>query len=277
MSEAAFVRLQAHVYALAGVVLRAELAPLLQRRLTPRLEALGLNCFDAYLARLEPGPGSAEEREVLVEAATTHETYFFREPHQLAAFSEELLPGLQQSRAGERRLRLWSAGCSSGEEAYTLAMLLEESGRFEGWDVTIYGSDVSRRMVDRARLAEYGPGGLRVTGAEARSRHFEQLAPDRWRVRAGLRERVCFAHLNLMDADGARLLPKMDAIFCRNVLIYMDRPARERVLAILYERLHAGGLLMLGHAENLLSMQTPFEPVSLRQDLVYRRPREGTP
>lgn len=273
MSEAAFRRLRERVYALAGVVLREELAPLLQRRLSPRLEALGLEDFDAYLLHLESGARQAEEQEVLLEAATTHETYFFREPHQLEAFSEEVLPLLEVARAPERRLRLWSAGCSSGEEAYTLAMLLEESGRFDGWDVAIYGSDLSRRMLDRARSGEYGPAGLRVTSGEARSRHFEQLAPGRWRVRTELRERVSFAHLNLLDPDGARQLPRMDAIFCRNVLIYMDRPARERVLAVLYERLHEGGLLMLGHAENLLSMQTEFEPVSLKRDLVYRRPR----
>ena len=272
MSEAAFQRLREHVYTLAGVVLREELTPLLQRRLSPRLEALGLEDFDAYLPRLEQGPRVAEEQEVLLEAATTHETYFFREPHQLEAFSGEVLPLLERTKSEERRLRLWSAGCSSGEEAYTLAMLLEESGRFEGWDLAIYGSDLSRRMIDRARLGEYGPAGLRVTSARARERHFDPLAPGRWRVGAAIRERVSFAHLNLLDADGARQLPRMDAIFCRNVLIYMDRPARERVLAVLFERLHEGGLLMLGHAENLLSMRTRFEPLSLKGDLVYRRP-----
>src|SRR5690606_19866677 len=119
--------------------------------------------------------------------------------------------------------------------------------------------------------------GLRATTPRAKERHFEAVGHGQWRVREALRAQVSIAHLNLLDADGSLQLPKMDAIFCRNVLIYMDREARRRVLAVLFARLQEGGLLLLGHAENLLSLETGFEPVHLQRDLVYRRPGSAPP
>jgi len=274
LDDASFAALRALVYAQAGVVVREELRGGLRRRLGERLPALGLEDFDTYLSRIRQGELPHELEEVL-DVATTHETYFFREPVQLEGFVREVLPAIARQQAASRRLRLWSAGCSSGEEAYTLAMLLAESGHFSGFDVQIYGTDLSRRMIDLARRAEYGAAALRATSGMQRQRYFELAPNGRHRVSESIRSMVSFAQVNLIDPDQAEVLPPMDAIFCRNVLIYMDEPARRRTLRILFDRLHGGGLLLLGHAEHLLGLETGFELVHLEHDLIYRRPAGG--
>ncbi len=239
---------------------------------SPRLEALSLRDFGQYYRHLRFEAGARDEIELAIELLVPHETYFFREPAQLESFSTELIPMLAERNAPSRRLRLWSAGCSTGEEPYTLAMLMEESGRFAGWDVQVHGTDISRRVISAARKAEYGGSALRTTGAVALSRHFDHLEGGRVRVKDPLRARVSFGHLNLMDSQGTKLLPRMDVIFCRNVLIYLEQEARKKLIHRFWEQLHPGGFLLLGHSESLITLSTDFELVSLTGDLVYRRP-----
>lgn len=272
MSLEEFRLLREVVYERCGIHLREELQFVLERRLWPRVSALGLRDFGEYHRFLKYDPAGGDELDGAIEALTTHETYFFREPEQLEAFSQELLPALRQRNAASRRLRLWSAGCSTGEEAYTLSMLIERSGLFAEWEVEIYATDISRRVLAAARVAEYGASALRATPPELRAAHFEALGDERYRVRPKVRARVSFGQLNLLDAERARLLPRCDAVFCRNVLIYLDVPARRRVVQVFHERLVEGGYLLLGHSENLLSVSTDFELVHLERDLVYRRP-----
>lgn len=259
------------VYDHCGILIREDMKFVMERRLWPRLEALGLRDFAAYHQHLRYDTQRRAELELAVEALTTHETYFFREPQQLQAFSEELLPLLHARNERLRRLRIWSAGCSSGEEAYTVAMLVEASGLFSGWDVQVHGTDISRRVLATARKAEYGASALRVTTEPQLARFFEP-AGDRFRVRDAIRSMVSFGHLNLLDDDMAQLLPRMDVVFCRNVMIYFDLPARRRVLQSFHKKLFEGGYLLLGHSESLLSITADFELVHLKNDLVYRRP-----
>ncbi|SEU06027.1 CheR family methyltransferase [Stigmatella erecta] len=272
MTAEEFRLLRDHVYSHCGILVRDDMKFVMERRLWPRLEALGMSDFSAYHRYLRYDAQRRAELEAAVEVLTTHETYFFREMAQLNAFSEELLPLLQQRNGGMRRLRIWSAGCSTGEEAYTIAMLLRDSRRFEGWDVEVYGTDISRRVLTTARRAEYGPSSLRTTPPELVPRFFEPLAGNKVRVRDEVRAWVSFGHLNLLDEESYQLVPRMDVIFCRNVMIYFDLPARRRLLRIFNERLVPGGYLMLGHSENLLNLGADFELVHLRGDLAYRRP-----
>ncbi|MBN1204618.1 MAG: protein-glutamate O-methyltransferase CheR [Myxococcaceae bacterium] len=272
MSAEEFRLLRDHVYSHCGILVREDMKFVMERRLWPRLEALGLRDFSMYHRYLRYDAQRRAELEAAVEALTTHETYFFREPAQLRAFSEEVLPVLQQRNAALQRLRIWSAGCSTGEEAYTLAMLLKESRRFEGWDVEVHGTDISRRVLATARRAEYGPSSLRATTPEQVSRFFEPVGTNKVRVRDEVRAWVSFGQLNLLDAEACQLVARMDAIFCRNVMIYFDIPARKRVLQAFSERLVPGGYLLLGHSENLLNLSADFELVHLRGDLVYRKP-----
>lgn len=271
MDTETFRHLRDLVYDHCGILIRDDMKYVMERRLWPRLEALGLRDFAAYHHHLRFDGARKSELDLGVEALTTHETYFFREPHQLRAFSDELLPLIAERNASSRRLRIWSAGCSSGEEAYTIAALLHESGRFGGWDVEIYGTDISRRVLATARKAEYGPSALRSTTPEQLQQCFEAIGP-RFKVRDNLRQLVSFGHLNLLDGEMAQLVPRMDVIFCRNVMIYFDTPARHRVLQLFFEKLNEGGYLLLGHSESLISLTADFELVHLKNDLVYRRP-----
>jgi chemotaxis protein methyltransferase CheR len=276
MNDEEFRLLRDLVYEASGILVRDEMKFVLEHRLAPRVEALGLSSFAEYHRYLRTDIQRRLELENAVEALTTHETYFFREPHQLTAFTEELLPTLEKTHAASRRLRLWSAGCSSGEEPYTLAMLILDSGRFAGWDVEIYATDISKRVLATARKAEYGPSAMRATPKKYQDRFFEPVG-NRIRVKDEVRTMVSFGHLNLVDPGMAVLVPRTDVVFCRNVLIYFDLAARKRALRLIYEKLQEGGYLLLGHAENLIHLSADFELVHLEHDLVYRRPTGRKP
>jgi len=187
-----------------------------------------------------------------------------------------VLPHLCELAAPRRRLSVWSAGCSTGEEVYTLAILIEESGLFGGWDVRVYGSDISRRCVAAARRGVYGASAFRAVGPNVRRAHFLEHA-DGAHVSDKIRASCHFGHLNLMDADKVRVVGRVDAVFCRNVLIYFDPKSRKKVIDMFYERLIPGGFLFLGHSESLLNISTAFELVHLSEDLVYRRPLLSSP
>jgi chemotaxis protein methyltransferase CheR len=271
MTPEEFRLLSELIYDHCGILFREDMGFLLERRLWARVRALGLDGFSAYYRFLRFDPGRRAELEAAVEALTTNETYFFREPHQLRAFREELLPLLAADPVRPRRLRLWSAGCSTGEEAYTLAMLILDSGLFRGWAVEIFGSDISRKVLAVARKAAYGRNALRETPPEMLERYFVPDGP-RHVVKDEVRSLVSFGHLNLLDEHMVAMLARFDLVFCRNVMIYFDLPARRRVLKSFHGRLAPGGYLLLGHSESLIHVTADFELVHLQHDLVYRKP-----
>jgi len=255
-----------------GFVLRDDLTFVAERRLAPRLEALGLRDFGAYHRFLRFDPRGPDELETAIDLLVPHETYFFREPQQLQSFEGEVLPVVEARAANTRRLTLWSAGCSTGEEAYTLAMLLVDRPSLAGWDLDVLGTDLSRMSLSHARHAEYGATALRATKPEQLTRYFDALPAGRHRVKDAYRAPVRFGQLNLLDQKAAAVLPRFDVVLCRNVLIYFDTATRRRVVDLFFDRLLPGGFLLLGHSENLLSLSTRFEIVQLSGDLVYRRP-----
>ena len=254
----------------AGIHFGDDALSILERRLRERLLALGLRSFGEYYQFLRFATAASAELEEVIDLLTTNETYFFRESYQLRAFRDEVLPEL--ARAPSRRLlSIWSAGCSTGEEAYTIAILVAESGLFGDWEVRVYGSDISRRCVAAARRGVYGPSAFRVTPEEIRRDYFVERV-DGVHVDERIRASCHFGHLNLMDDERARIVGRVDVVFCRNVLIYFDHRSRKRVIDMFYERLVPGGYLFLGHSESLLNVSTAFELVHLREDLVYRKP-----
>ncbi len=256
----------------SGFLLREDLKFIAERRLAPRLELLGLRDFAGYARYLRFDARGADELETAIDLLVPHETYFFREPTQLRCFEYELMPLLEKKNERSRSLQLWSAGCSTGEEPYTLSMLLRDRKTVQGWELDILGTDLSRKALTSARKAEYGPMALRATTPERKTAFFETIEGGRVRVLPSFREPVRFGQLNLLDTSAASLLPRFDVIFCRNVLIYFDQATRRRVIELFYERLNLGGFLLLGHSENLLHLSTRFELVQLEGDLVYRRP-----
>ncbi len=244
----------------------------MERRLRERLRDLGIDGFDEYYRYLQYHPKAPAELEAAAEVLTTNETYFFREAYQLRAFTDEILP-VVRGRAlarGAKRLDVWSAGCSSGEEVYTIAMLIDATGLFEGWDVRVFGNDISRRVLRKARGATYGTASFRAMIPDYQ-RYFIDTDEGR-QVHPRIRSMCHFGHLNLMNQRRSAIVGRVDVAFCRNVLIYFDDASRRNVLDTIYQRLHRGGYLLLGHSESLLRSSTAFEIAQLSTDIVYRRP-----
>ena len=272
MTQEEYRLLRELVYQHCGLAFGEDMRHHVERRLGARLQFHDLPDFTSYHRFLRYDPGRRAELEIAAELLTTNETYFYREAQQLRAFAEEIAPALAAENARERRLRVWSAGCSTGEEVYTIAILLARSGLFEGWDVDVFGSDIARRVLGVARAGAYGPHAFRTPEAEALKAWFRHEG-GRWHVKEEVRRLVSFGHLNLLDEATLTLVARADAIFCRNVMIYFDLAARRRVARAFHARLRGGGYLLLGHAESLLNVTGDFELVHLRHDLVYRKPR----
>ncbi len=245
---------------------------LVERRLGERLAELHLESFGPYVHLL--AGGDRRELTRAIDVLTNNETYFFREDEQLGCFTREVLPDLRDRSAAAQSLSVWSAGCSSGEEVYTIAMLLLESGFFNGWRMRVFGSDVSSRMIARARRGLFGASAFRNTPSTVQRRHF-RTTEDGWLVNDDLRAMCNFAMLNILDEDAVCVVGRFDVIFCRNVLMYFDAAAKERSIRVLYNRLNPGGVLLLGHTESLLTMTTDFEPLQLKNALVYRKVRDS--
>ena len=243
----------------------------LERRLRERLAVLNLATFAEYYQHLRFHPNAPAEWDEAIDVLTTNETYFFREDYQLRSFRDELLPALAASAKTRKRLSVWSAGCSTGEEVYTIAIILHESGLFEGWDVRVYGSDISKRCVAAARRGVYGSSSFRSMPPEFKRQYFTERH-DGYHVSERIRALCHFGQMNLVEDEKARVLGRADAVFCRNVLIYLDSHARRKVIDMFAERLYGGGVLLLGHSESLLNVSTAFELLHLKEDLVYRKP-----
>lgn len=255
-----------------GIYFADDLPSIVGRRLRPRLRALGMERFEEYYRYLRFHPNAEAEFEQAAEALTINETYFFREAYQLRAFAEDVLPQLHARCATKRgrKLDVWSAGCASGEEVYSLAMLIDASGLFNDWDVRVFGNDISRRVLGHARQACYGQASFRSMLPEFE--HYFIEGPGGKQVHPKIRAMCHFGHLNLMNERRLAIVGRADVVFCRNVLIYFDQASRMKVVNSIYERLERGGYLFLGHSESLLQSSTAFEIVQLATDIAYRRP-----
>jgi chemotaxis protein methyltransferase CheR len=246
---------------------------LLERRLSRRLEQHRLKTFEEYYHYLRYDRKREEELTILVDNLTTNETYFFRESPQLRAFSEEILPELRETLADRKVLRIWSAGCSTGEEPYTIAMLLLESGDWwRDWQVEILGSDINQRVLHTARKGVYKKNAHRVTSPEMLAKYFIEEDKGDFRIVDKVKELVSFSSLNLFDPFKTGLISNMDIIFCRNVIIYFDKEAKKQVIESFYNKLREGGYLLLGHSESLINISNAFVLRTLRNDMVYQKP-----
>jgi chemotaxis protein methyltransferase CheR len=253
-----------------GLTFGPEARQVLERRLRERVAVLGLQSFGEYYQLLRSPERGRGELEEAVDLVTINETYFFREDYQLRAFRNEILPALAMAERSDK-ISIWSAGCSTGEEVYTIAISTIESQLFPARNIRIFGSDISRRCLALARRGIYGHSSFRTTPEEIQRRYFIERH-DGTHVSDEIRSPCHFGHLNLLDTSRAAVVGRVDVIFCRNVLIYFDPTSRRRVIDMFYDRLLPGGYLLLGHSESLLNVSTAFELVHLRDDLVYRKP-----
>lgn len=252
LSDSAFGRLRQQIEKRSGLHFPEEKRYLLENRLGQRLKDLALHSFDAYASHLASLDGADGEWDVLLNLVTTRETYFFREASQLDLITRELLPQLLPAKRqrGDSNLRVFSAACSSGDEAYTLAILLQESSGLPiglRWEVT--GMDISPQAIQQAQAAIYGTYALRHLPAGMLQKHFQEVPGQGWQPVSQLRQRVSFRRGNLMDPLQVRTSGLHDIILCRNVLIYFDAEARRSILTNLAASLAPGGFLLTGFSE----------------------------
>ncbi len=247
------------LYQRSGLVITQEKAYLLESRLNPVARKWDLDGFDALIAALR----SNKEERLLVdvtEAMTTNESFFFRDNRPFDQFKEIVLPHLLEARAARKQIRVWSAACSSGQEPYTLAMILkEEAAKLAGWKVEIVATDLSTEILQKAKEGLYSQfevqRGLPIT---LLMKHFTQEG-EKWRISEEIRSMVSYRPFNLLDSPTA--LGTFDVVFCRNVLIYFDQATKGQVLSRIAQIMPADGYLYLGGAETVLGISDSFEVV----------------
>lgn len=254
-----------------GIRLPPEKHQLIEGRLRKRLRELGLPDFASYCDYLSAQEAEHQEGEFeqLIDALTTNKTDFFREADHFTLLADKVLPQWQQDIGVDQRpLRIWCAGCSTGEEAYSLAMVLSEyAQQHPGFQFQILATDISHQVLRHARQAIYPHALIEVIPPQLRHKYLlrsRDSGRQEVRMTAQIRQRVQFGHLNLMD-EQYQLPEKQDVIFCRNVLIYFERHVQEQVIRRLCNESRPGGVLFLGHSESIHNMQlplTPFAPAS---------------
>lgn len=257
--------LQSYVYALTGIVLDDTKHYLFQSRLAPIVKQYSLGSINDLCALLHGKTNQDIGRQV-VEAMTTNETYFFREPTQYEAIRTSLLPGLRQLRQSNRKLSFWSAASSTGQEAYSLAMMLLEEG-IKDWNVQILGTDFSSKVVERARSATYQQIEMnRGLPAALLLKHFRRHGLD-WQLNETVRNMARFQTIDLRQS--MRTLGPFDLVFCRNVMIYFDNETKQKIMKEIHGTLFRGGWLLLGGAETAFGLDEWFDRQTVGGTTVY--------
>jgi chemotaxis protein methyltransferase CheR len=254
-----------------GLSFGPDLRYLLEKRVASRVNQLGVGSFAAYHYLLRHAATGDEELAQLVDEVTTNETYFLRERNQLVALLHEILPELAARRRAPGPLQIWSAGCSSGEEPYSIVILALEAGLQPGRDFRLYASDIDRTVLRRARAGVYRAASFREMERRLQDRYFVEKEGT-WRISDEVKRHVCFAHMNLLKPSRAGLLGPLDVVLCRNVIIYFDLESKRRVIGTFADKLRPGGYLLLGHSESLINLSNALQLRHLRSDLVYRKP-----
>jgi chemotaxis protein methyltransferase CheR len=264
-------RLRALVYAQAGINLGPDKKIMLELRLRPRLRSLGLDSFRHYCDYVFSSGGQRDEMVHLLDAVTTNKTDFFREPQHFDYLTKKALPEIVRSRGTERPLSIWSAGCSTGEEPYTLAMVLSEYAKTSpGFRFKLLATDICTTVLEKANLAIFKAEVAAPIPKDLLRRYFlrsRDRVSNLLRVVPELRNLVEFRQLNFKDPDYC-LTEKPDIIFCRNVIIYFDRQTQKQILQRLVQQLVPGGYAFLGHSETLHGLDVPLTPSG---PAVYRK------
>ncbi len=262
-----------YITELFGLVLDKNNEGLLTNKLLPRLEGLSLASFADYYAYLKYAPRRKDEHKLLLSLVTNNETYFFREEPQLRVLSEVVLPALKEKKlkCGERKLRIVSAGCSSGEEVYTLAMLVIESGCFLwDWDVEIRGVDIDPQIIERAKSGIYSGRAFQATPTHYIDRYFRKC-DEGLKVKDILTRITRFTEGNLLELEQIIEEQTVDIVFCRNVLIYFNDESIKRGVHGFANVLLPEGHLFLGHSESLSRITCNYIPVRFPGAIIYKK------
>ncbi len=264
LSDGQFKKVSNIIYRSCGINLKDGKEALVRARLMKRLRALRMGSIDAYLKYIESDEG-VPERGFLIDVMTTNKTSFFREAEHFNFLQEKILPEIKQS-----RMRFWSAACSSGEEPFSMAITLRESmPDIDSKDCLILATDVSTSMLEKARQAVYSQEILRDLPASHLQKYFNKIgngSSRTFQAKDGIRSMVRLVWLNLMEPWPMKGL--FNVIFCRNVMIYFDRPTQQRLINRFWDLLAPGGYLFVGHSEGLSGVSHKFHYV---QPATYRK------
>lgn len=276
LDEATFAALKTLIVAETGQHYYEDKQPQLREKIVKRMMALGLSDGHLYFERLQDASAGPREWRQLESELTIKETFFFRFAEQFAALRENILPGLIAAHAEDRHLRIWSAGCSTGAEPYSLAVLIHDllGEAYDDWHVSILGTDIDEAALGQARTARYGGWALRTVGPDERGRLFDR-EEDAWRLKTPYRGMVRFERQNLLDLlDPAGPIGRdgYDLILCRNLLIYFRLDVATALVSAMGERLAPQGLLLLGHAEAGVAVESGLAAREIGGALVYVRP-----
>ncbi|TVQ61132.1 MAG: protein-glutamate O-methyltransferase CheR [Phycisphaerales bacterium] len=273
MEDRHFDRLRKIIYERSGIHFPDNKKYVLESRLGHRLGELEIEDYDQYIAFLTMGPYQTEEFQEMFNRITINETSFFRNEPQLNVFESTVLPKVLDARRSTKRLRIWSAACSSGEEPYTLAMMIHRTlgVRLADWHVEILGTDISEKVLKIAEEGKYTDYALRSTPELVKNRYFKQDGPY-WRLDDTIKSMVAFELHNLKDRLAARRHGTWDIIFCRNVMIYFDEGMRTQVIKTFADQLDKDGYLFIGHSETIRGADAPFVALPIAQGFVYQKP-----
>jgi len=274
IADTEFVQLRDFIYQQSGIFIAENRKYLVENRLSNRIKDLNLKTFGEYYYYLRFDKNRKDEMTKLFEVITTNETSFYRNPPQLKVFQEKVLPvTLEEIRKkGIKKLRIWSAGCSTGEEPYTLAIILHEVLKTElpQWDIKITANDLSEAVLKAAQQGRYNEYALRTTPKEIVDKYF--LKKDNvYDVLPKLKSLINFAPINLSDRLMLKRNERSHIIFCRNVIIYFDDDMKRQVIESFYDNLQPGGCMLIGHSESLHNISRTFKPEHHVGTIVYRK------
>ena len=273
MTDLDFDFLRAYLKQRSGLALTAEKRYLIESRLGPVCRRFGIASLRDLVGALKVSRDTGIERAV-VEAMTTNETFFFRDRAPFDLFRDVLLPQVIARRASQRRIRIWCAASSTGQEPYSLAMLLQEAGpRLAGWHVDIVATDLSTEVIEKAKLGLYSHFEVqRGLPVQMLLKYFTQVG-EQWHIAPAIRQMVDYRHLNLLN--GFESLGQFDIIYCRNVLIYFDAPTKADVLGRLAASLTPDGAILLGAAETVIGLTDKLAPNPGHRGLYGHPPDTG--
>lgn len=273
ISDQEFTNLRDFIYDRCGIYVADNRKYLLENRLGNRLKKLNLRNFDEYYNYLRYDAGKSGELKKLFEVITTNETSFYRNPPQLKVFQEKVLTEvLDGCRAKGKKLRIWSAGCSTGEEPYTISMIIHEllKGEVDSWDIKITANDLSERVLQSARKGVYNDYTLRTTPKDVAERYFD-MNDGANTIRPNVKKLVNFGQINLKDKMQLKRVERSQIVFCRNVIIYFDDEMKKQVINAYYDNLLPGGYLIIGHSESLHNITRAFKPIHFPGAIIYKK------
>lgn len=273
-----FTLLRDLVYEKTGLMFEDRKRSFIQGRIAGRLLETGTETPRDYYRYLRYSDPAGTEFQSLIEALTTNETYFFREFPQLQSFADEALPIIAEAKRsrGEYSINVWSAACSTGDEPYTLAIILREClDDFARWNLRVLATDIDTQVLQTARRAQYSARNVKDVPPAYLKKYFRLVNGEAYQVLPEVKSMITFEHLNLMDRPGMRKHRNFDFIFCRNALIYFNEVSCRQVLSSFYDALVPGGYIFLGHSESVGRISAAYEMVRLGETITYRRPLPG--